>query len=74
MRRMNTSKMKARRMKLKLTQQEVGYLARVSASDVSRIENNRMIPYPTQAKKIARILKLDPAELQRPGRVARGDI
>ena len=62
------TKLKARRLALKLTQQAVGYLASVSASDVSRIENSRMIPYPKQAEKIAAVLKMNPGELQKPTR------
>ena len=69
---MAITRMKTRRLELKLTQQAVGYLARISSSDVSRIENCRMIPYSTQAEKIARVLKLDPAELQKPVRQSRG--
>ena len=60
--------MKARRLQMKLTQQAVGYLVSVGSSDVSRIENRRMVPYPKQAEKIARLLKLDPGELQKPQR------
>ena len=58
------TKMKVRRQELKLSQQAVGYLSNVSAADVCRIENRRMIPYPTQAEKLGRVLKLSPAELQ----------
>jgi transcriptional regulator with XRE-family HTH domain len=58
------TKMKARRQELRLTQTAVGYLSGVSPSDVSRIENGRMIPYPAQADKIAKVLKLRIEELQ----------
>lgn len=58
------TKMKARRHELKLSQTAVGYLAGVSPADISRIENQRMIPYPGQADKIAKVLKLRVDELQ----------
>ena len=61
-----TTKLKRRRLEMRLTQQAVGYLSNVSSSDVSRIENNRMVPYPNQAAKIGKVLKLNPGELQEP--------
>jgi len=63
-----TTRMKARRQQLKLTQQALGYLANVSSADVSRIENKRLIPGNNQADKIARVLKLGADELQKPAR------
>ena len=63
------TKLKARRIEMKLNQQAVGYLSQVSAADVSRIENGRMVPYPSQAERIAKVLKLNPSELQEPANI-----
>jgi transcriptional regulator with XRE-family HTH domain len=60
------TKMKARRHELKLSQTAVGYLSGVSPADVSRIENKRLDPYPGQAERIAKVLKLRVDELQEP--------
>jgi len=60
------TKMKRRRQEMKLTQTAVGYLSGVSPADVSRIENNRFKPYPTQAARIAKVLKMGVDELQEP--------
>jgi len=46
-----------------LTQTELGARSRLSASDISRIETGRLQPYPEQARRIARALKVSPAEL-----------
>lgn len=56
--------MRKERLKKGLTQQDLGYLSRVSAPDISKIETLRMKPYDLHAKKIARVLNLDPRELQ----------
>jgi len=61
-----TNKAKSARLRLGLTQQALGYRSRTSAADVSRIENGRALPYPGQAKRIARVLNLRPEELQQP--------
>ena len=60
------TRMKQRRQQLRLTQQDVGYLARVSQADICRIETKRLVPGTRQAEKIGKVLKLDPAELQKP--------
>ena len=56
--------LKSEREKRGWTQQQLGVLARVGASDVQRIETRRMIPYPTQAEKLAKVLGVRPDELQ----------
>jgi len=58
------TKLKLERVKRDLSQQELGEIAQVTASDVSRIETCRMVPYPTQAQKLARVLGLREEELQ----------
>jgi len=58
------TKMRLRRQELKLSQQAVGYQAGMSSADVSRIENARMVPYPSQAQRLAQVLKLDAKDLQ----------
>ena len=58
------TKMRLARLEKGWSQQELGFKAKVSASDVSRIETGRMIPYPAQARRLARVLDLDVEELQ----------
>jgi transcriptional regulator with XRE-family HTH domain len=58
--------MRVRRLELKLSQQTVGYRAGIANTDVSKIENGRQIPYPSQAKRLARVLGLQPDELLAP--------
>lgn len=57
------SRMKHERLKRRLTQTQLGAAANLSTSDVSRIESLRFKPYPSQALRLARVLKLKPAEL-----------
>ena len=45
------------------SQTQLGARARVSATDVSKIETGRFLPYPVQVKRLARALKLKPEEL-----------
>jgi ribosome-binding protein aMBF1 (putative translation factor) len=59
-------KMRAERMKRGWSQQCLGYLAKVGASDISRIETGQTKPYPVQAERIAKVLGLQPTELQEP--------
>lgn len=61
-----TTKLKAARRRRGWSQQVLGFHARVAASDVSRIENRRMVPYPGQAERIAQVVGLEPDELQEP--------
>lgn len=63
---LSMTKLKEERIRQGMTQQTLGYRAKVTASDVSKIENNRMLPYPGQAKRIARVLGLEENELQQP--------
>jgi transcriptional regulator with XRE-family HTH domain len=53
-------------LKKGFSQQVLGVRAKVGAGDVSKIENGRMLPYPGQAKRLARVLGLQPEELQEP--------
>ena len=56
-------RMKVERLKHGWSQSELAYFARMSPSDVSRIEKGRMAPYPVQTRKLAAALHLDPATL-----------
>jgi len=60
------TKLKSERMRRGWSQQTLGFHAGVAASDVSRIENRRLIPYPCQAERLAKVLDLRPDELQQP--------
>jgi transcriptional regulator with XRE-family HTH domain len=63
---MSMTKCKNERLAKGWSQQTLGFYANVSGSDISRIESGRMIPYPAQAERIAKILGLKPGELQEP--------
>ncbi len=58
-----STKLRAKRLRLGWTQQDLAFFARMSVADVSRIETGRMKPYPSQVNRLARILRLDPEEL-----------
>ena len=60
------TKIKHERLNRGWNQQTLGFRAKVAASDVSRIENCRMIPSPSQAERLAKVLGLRPDELQEP--------
>jgi transcriptional regulator with XRE-family HTH domain len=63
---MNTTKLKAARTALKLTQVDLAFHSRVSPTDISKFENGMARPYPTQAARIAKVLNLSPSELLDP--------
>ena len=56
-------KVKAERLKRNWSQTELAFFARMSSSDVSRIETGRMIPYSTHAQRLAKALGIRPDEL-----------
>ena len=60
------TKVKSERLRKGWFQQTLGFHAGVAASDVSRIENGRMIPYACQAERLAKVLGLRTEELQEP--------
>jgi ribosome-binding protein aMBF1 (putative translation factor) len=59
-------KAEAARRKRGWSQQTTAYKAKVQASDISRLENGRLIPYPKQAERLAKVLDLQPDELLQP--------
>lgn len=59
-------KIKAERLRRKWNQTELAARAGLSASDISRIETGRFRPYPQQAVRLARALKLTPEQLLEP--------
>ena len=61
-----TTRIRAERLRRKWTQPDLGAKAGLSASDVSRIETRRLVPYPEQAKQLAKALHLQPDELLLP--------
>jgi ribosome-binding protein aMBF1 (putative translation factor) len=61
-----STKLKVERVRRDLSQQELGEIAQMTAADISRIETCRMVPYRTQAQKLARVLGLREEELQEP--------
>jgi ribosome-binding protein aMBF1 (putative translation factor) len=56
-------RIKAERLRRGWSQQDLGYRARVQATDISRIERGRFIPYDGQAERLARVLGLTRNEL-----------
>ena len=60
------TRMKAERLRRRWTQTDLAYHARMSPSDISRIENGRLIPYPGYAERLGKALGLSPEELQLP--------
>lgn len=63
---MTVRRMKVERLQRRWTQTQLGARAAVSASDVSRIESGRFVPYPNQARRLARALGLTVDELLEP--------
>ena len=51
-------RLKAERLKRNWSQQDLGYHARMAGADISRIERGWMKPYPGQAKRLAKVLKI----------------
>lgn len=56
-------RIKAERLRRGWTQTELGYHARLASADVSRIESGRLVPYPAQAARLARVLGMNENEL-----------
>jgi len=59
-------RIKAERLRRDWSQTILAARADVSASDISRIESGRFLPYPKQAKRIADALDLRVDELLQP--------
>jgi transcriptional regulator with XRE-family HTH domain len=51
------------RLRRKLTLQELGYKAKVQASEISKFERGLLLPYPGQRKRLARAIGCAPEEL-----------
>jgi transcriptional regulator with XRE-family HTH domain len=56
-------RLKAERLKRGWSQQDLGFRARVSVSDICRIERGWMRPYPGHAERLAAVLGLTPEQL-----------
>ena len=56
-------RLKAERLKRNWRLDDLAHFSRVSAADISRIENRRMVPYPTHAERLAAALGLTPEEM-----------
>jgi ribosome-binding protein aMBF1 (putative translation factor) len=55
--------MKAVRMQRGWSQQDLAFFVRMAAADICRIETGRMIPYPSQAVRLANVLAIKPEDL-----------
>jgi transcriptional regulator with XRE-family HTH domain len=58
------TRLRYERRRRDLRMEEVAVLAQVGVADVSRIETRRLIPYPGQAKRLAKLFGLRPEQLQ----------
>ena len=56
-------RLKAERLRRGWTQTDLGYHARITPAEISRIETGRLRPYPGQAERLSRVLELAPTEL-----------
>ena len=56
-------RVKAERLNRGWTQTNLAHFTQMSPADISRIESGRMVPYPGHARRLARALNLEPAEL-----------
>jgi transcriptional regulator with XRE-family HTH domain len=56
-------RLKAERLRRGLTQQELGFHAHVTASDISRFERGWARPYPGQARRLSEALELSETDL-----------
>lgn len=65
-------KMRAERLRRGWSQTQLAARADMSSSDVSRFETGRAIPYPVQARRLARALGITPDELLIPVEHAEG--
>lgn len=61
------TKLRLIRRKHRLSQLQLGYLANVQPSDLSRMETGRLVPYPSQLERLARVLQCEnPEDLLKP--------
>jgi transcriptional regulator with XRE-family HTH domain len=60
---MMMTRMKAARLDRGWSQQDLGFHAKISAADISKIESGKAMPYPGHAARLCRILGLKPEEL-----------
>lgn len=59
-------KIKSERLRRGWTQTDLAYHSRVQPAEISRIERGQARPYPGQAARLAKALKLSPDELLQP--------
>lgn len=60
------SRMKAARLRRRLTQSELGKRTGLTAAEIGCLERGRFFPAPRQATRLARVLKLKPEQLLEP--------
>ena len=54
---------RARRLQLGLSQWDTAKKSNIHPADLSKIEAGRIVPYPRQAKRLARVLKVPVTEI-----------
>jgi ribosome-binding protein aMBF1 (putative translation factor) len=58
------TRMKDERLKRGWSQVVLAFHTNIGVADISRIESGRMVPYPAQAERLAKVLGIQPEELQ----------
>jgi transcriptional regulator with XRE-family HTH domain len=56
-------KVKAERLRRNWTQTDLGYHARITPAEISRIETGRLRPYPGQLERLAKVLNVETTDL-----------
>jgi transcriptional regulator with XRE-family HTH domain len=59
-------RMKAERIRRGWSQLELAFRARIQPSEISRVERGLAVPYPAQAKRLARALRMRADQLTEP--------
>ncbi len=57
------TRLKAERLRRGWSQQTLGFYAKISIADISRIERGWMKPYPAHATRLAAVLDVQPTAL-----------
>ena len=56
-------RLQAERKRRGWSQQTLGFYAKIAAQDISKIERGWLMPYPSQAERLAQVLQIRPDQL-----------